>query len=412
MPRRPLRVITTFRLHRLGAFIVTFLALWGALRAQDSQTSGTASPSDGSTALQATTTPAVPGAIPVETASSTYKLQPYDLIDVDVYSESDLHKPARLGSDGTVLLPLVGSVKVGGLTVAEATELIRKRYGDGFVKNPSVLITVLQYRKSTFSILGQVNRPGIYEIPEGANISILEAVSIAGGFASAAMQNAVTIKRTVDGQPTSVKVKAGDMMQDPNAQAVMVLPGDAIMVPSALTKKNSFSILGQVNHPGLFDIPDGEHVSIIDAISMASGYTPTASQNAVNVKRVVGGKLTILVVKANDMVKDPNLVPFEVLPGDIIEVPYRTSTFSILGQVNRPGIYEIPEGTHMNIIDAILTGGGFTRMAAQNSVLVKRMVNGKPTSFKVKAGEMSEDANVVPFEVLPGDIINVKESWY
>ena len=93
-------------------------------------------------------------AVPTETASSTYRLQPYDLIDVDVYSEADLHKPARLGSDGTVLLPLIGSVKVGGMTVAEATDEIAKRYGAGFVKNPSVLITVLQYRKSTFSHLG------------------------------------------------------------------------------------------------------------------------------------------------------------------------------------------------------------------------------------------------------------------
>ena len=93
-------------------------------------------------------------------------------------------------------------------------------------------------------------------------------------------------------------------------------------------------------------------------------------------------------------------------------MPFRNSTFSILGQVQKPGIYEIPEGTHLNIVDAILLAGGYTRLAEKNGVIVKRTVNGKPTAFKVKAGEMAEDANVVPFEVLPGDIVNVKESWY
>ena len=397
------------RVHLLWLVLFVAAMLGGVLRAQDAPA---AVPTDGTTPLQADTTPAVPGGVPTETASSTYKLQPYDLIDVDVYSEADLHKPARLGSDGTVLLPLIGSVKVGGLTVAEATDLIRKRYANGFVNNPSVLITVLQYRKSTFSILGQVNKPGIYEIPEGATISIVEAISLAGGFTATAAQNSVSVKRIVNGQATTTMVKAGDMTQDPNAVPFIMEPGDSVLVPSSQYKKSTFSLLGQVQKPGLYQIPDGAHLTIIDAISLAGGYTPTAAQNAITVKRKVDGKLTILTVKANDMASDPNMVPFEVLPGDSIQVPYRSSGFSILGQVNKPGIYEIPEGTHLNIIDAILMAGGFTRLAAQNSVIVKRMVDGKAVAIKVKAGEMADEAGVVPFEVLPGDIIKVNESWY
>jgi len=127
---------------------------------------------------------------------------------------------------------------------------------------------------------------------------------------------------------------------------------------------------------------------------------------------MVDGKLAILKINANDMAQDPNIVPFEVLPGDSILVQYRNSTFSILGQVLKPGIYEIPEGSHVNIIEAILMAGGYTRTAAQNSVTVKRLVDGKLTTLKVRAGDMAQDANLVPFEVLPGDIIKVNESWY
>jgi polysaccharide biosynthesis/export protein len=352
-----------------------------------------------------------PAVIPVETTSSTYLLQPYDLIDVSVYSEEDLHKPARLGSDGTVLLPLIGSVKIGGLTVAEATDLITKRYGAGFVKNPSVLITVLQYRKSTFSLLGQVQKPGVYEIPEGAHVSILEAVSMAGGYTATASQNSVTVKRTVDGKDTMLKLRAGDMAQNPDVTPFEVLAGDTILVPASQYQQNSFTVLGQVSKPGLYQIPEGAHVTIIDAISLAGGYTAGASQNGITVKRMVKGKLTILKVKGGDMVQDSNIEPFEVLPGDSIVVPFRNSTFSILGQVQKPGIYEVPEGSHVNIIEAVLMAGGFTRTAAQNSVTVKRMVNGKLETLKVRAGDMAKEPDIVPFEVLPGDIINVKESW-
>jgi polysaccharide export outer membrane protein len=384
------------------AAIVVMATLGGISRAQ----------TDGATQLQATAPAPHADAIPVDTTSSTYRLQPYDLIDVDVYSEEDLHKPARLGSDGTILLPLIGSVNVGGLTVAEATDLITKRYGNGFVKNPSVLITVLQYRKSTFSILGQVERPGIYEIPEGAQVSIIEAVSLAGAYTASAAQNAVTVKRTVDGKVTTYKIRAGDMAQNPDVVPFEILPGDTVLVPAKQYQNSSFSILGQVTKPGLYEIPEGAHVSIIDAISLAGGCLATASQNSISVKRTVNGKTVILKVNANDMAQDPNVAPFEVLPGDSVLVPYRNSTFSILGQVEKPGIYEIAEGTHLNIIDAILLAGGYTRTAAQNSVTVKRMVNGKLATIKVRAADMAEEPGVVPFEVLPGDIVKVNESWY
>jgi protein involved in polysaccharide export with SLBB domain len=298
------------------------------------------------------------------------------------------------------------------LTVAEATDLIAKRYANGFVKNPSVLITVLQYRRSTFSILGRVERPGIYEIPEGSHVSIIEAISQAGGYTAGAAQNSVTVKRTVDGKVSTMKIRAGDMAQNADVVPFEILPGDSILVSSSQYQKSDFSILGQVNKPGLYEIPDGAHVTIIDAISLAGGYTPMAAQNSITVKRVVDGRLAILTIKARDMAQDPNLVPFEVRPGDSILVQYRNSTFSILGQVEKPGIYEIPDGSHVNIIDAILMAGGFTRIAAQNSVSVKRTVDGKATTFKVKAADMAQEPDVVPFEVLPGDIVNVNESWY
>jgi polysaccharide export outer membrane protein len=394
-----------------GRLILTMLFMLATLSGWINAQTETSTPPQAPTTTPGDQASAAPGSSAGEIASSTYRLKPYDLIDVDVYSESDLHKPARLGADGTVLLPLIGGVKLGGLTVADATDMVTKRYAAGFLKNPSVLITVLQYRKSTFSILGQVLKPGIYEIPEGAHVSILEAVSLAGGYTLTAAQNSVTVKRTVDGKVTIFNVKAADMAQNPDVP-FEILPGDTVLVEAPQYQKRNFSILGQVQKPGLYEIPTGAHVSIIDAISLAGGYTTMAAQNSITDKRLVDGKLAILKIQASDMAQDPNMVPFEVLPGDSILVPYRNSTFSILGQVQKPGIYEVPEGAHVNIIEAILMAGGYTRTAAQNSVTVKRMVDGKLATLKVHAGDMAQDPNLVPFEVLPGDIIKVNESWF
>ena len=411
-------------LRALMLAIAVVLASSGALRAQTEPPPANAAPGDHALTQLVPQPAAAPAdnSAPAQTstlapnpineaapASSTYRLQPYDLIDVDVYNEADLHKPARLGADGTVPLPLIGSVKLAGLTVAEATDLVAKKYAQGYVKDPNVMITVTQFRKSTFSILGQVVRPGIYEIPEGAHVSILEAISLASGFGPGAAQNSVTVKRMTDGKITLYKIKVADMAQNPDAQPFEVLPGDTVVVSAP--PKSTFSILGQVVRPGLYEIPDGVHVSIIEAISLAGGCTPTAAQNSITVKRGGKGPSVIIPVKAADMAQDPNSVPFEVLAGDTILVPTRNSTFSILGQVSRPGIYEIPEGTHLNIIQAILMAGGYTRTAAQNSVTVKRQVDGKLTTIKVRAGDMAQD-KLVPFEVLPGDIVKVNESWY
>ena len=134
------------------------------------------------------------------TVSSTYTLAPYDVVDVSVFGEEDLHTRAKLGSDGTVILPLIQSISLSGKTVAEATDLIQKKYAAGFVKDPHVLLTVLEYRRSTFSILGQVEKPGIYEIPEGTHMSIVDAILMAGGFTRIAAQNSVRVKRLVKGK--------------------------------------------------------------------------------------------------------------------------------------------------------------------------------------------------------------------
>jgi len=207
-----------FKLHSVAALILTLFVSAVVARAADPLTP--VPPSGASTAQL----------IPSPTVSSTYTLSPYDVIDVSVFGEEDLHTRAKLGADGTVLLPLIQSVSLSGKTVAEATDLIQKKYAAGFVKDPHILVTVLEYRKSTFSILGQVMRPGIYEIPEGSHMSIVDAILLAGGFTRIADQNGVKVKRMVKGKAAVFKVKAGSMADSSEVAPFEIHPGDVIKV--------------------------------------------------------------------------------------------------------------------------------------------------------------------------------------
>ena len=211
----------SFQLHSVAALMVALFVGVTAARAADPLSPASSSSDGGSSTSQF---------IPSVTVSSTYELSPYDVIDVSVYGEEDLHTRAKLGADGTALLPLIGNVSLGGKTVTEANELIRKRYAEGFVKDPHILVTVLEYRKSTFSILGQVMRPGIYEIPEGTHMSIVDAILLAGGFTHTADQNGVKVKRMVKGKAAVFKVKAGAMADSSDVTPFEIHPGDVIKV--------------------------------------------------------------------------------------------------------------------------------------------------------------------------------------
>jgi len=210
-----------FKLHSVAALMVALFVSVAVTRAADM-----VSPVSSSSGGGSSTSPFMPAV----TVSSTYELSPYDVIDVSIYGEEDLHTRAKLGADGTALLPLIGTVSLAGKTVAEANELIRKRYAAGLVKDPHILLTVLEYRKSTFSILGQVMRPGIYEIPEGTHLSIVDAILLAGGFTRIADQNGVKVKRLVKGKPAVFKVKAGSMADSPEVAPFDIHPGDVIKV--------------------------------------------------------------------------------------------------------------------------------------------------------------------------------------
>jgi protein involved in polysaccharide export with SLBB domain len=162
---------------------------------------------------QAPAAPSAPAAGPAPApqtvaAGGDYVLSPSDTVEMTVFHEPDLTTDTRIASDGTAQLPLIGELKLGGMAIRDARELIRRRYNADYLVEPQVYLNVVGYAHHKFTILGQVEKPGDYEFPPGEHLSLLEAVGIAGGFTRLAAESSVTVKRVANGPEQTITVNA------------------------------------------------------------------------------------------------------------------------------------------------------------------------------------------------------------
>jgi polysaccharide biosynthesis/export protein len=346
-----------------------------------------------------------------QSADPGYVLQPNDYVQVIVYQEDDLTTTTRISSEGNITLPLIGTVKVGGTTVADAEALIRKELMDGYVKDPQVTIHIIEFASRRFTVLGEVRSPGFFEIPQQEQVTLLDAIGLAGGYTADGNARAVSVRRNVNGKDDITIVNAKEMAENPAHKPFFLQPGDVVTVIPA--SQNYFSVLGQVQKPGSYQVPPQTPVTILDAIAQAGGYTTEGDPTCVTVRRTANGKETIDTINAKQMAQEPSHDPYFVQPGDTVTVmPASQLYFSVLGQVQKPGSYPVPPATQVTILDAIAQAGGYTNIADPGKVNVRRTVNGKESIFIVNAKKMALNSSAQPFYVLPGDVITVAESLF
>lgn len=167
--------------------------------------------------------------------ASNYKISPNDLLEFRVFQEPDLDAQVRVAGDGTAILPLVGSVGLAGKTVAEATNVLRQRYLNGYLVNPQISLIIQTYSKKTFTLLGQVTRPGSYDIASDRSINLLEAIGMAGGYSRIADPGRITVRRREDGQDQVFHINGKRANQAGlGAEDFIIKPGDIITVAESI----------------------------------------------------------------------------------------------------------------------------------------------------------------------------------
>ena len=164
-----------------------------------------------------------------------YILSANDQVSVEVFGEDDLRTTGRLNPEGNLSVPLLGSIRLAGLTLTQAASKLTELYGRDYLVSPKVNVMLLGYAKRRFSILGQVTRPGSYEMPDSSpgGIDLLEAVAMAGGYTRIAAPERITVRRQGAGGDRIFKVNAKRFTKG-SGGGFHVDPGDTITVGESI----------------------------------------------------------------------------------------------------------------------------------------------------------------------------------
>jgi len=249
-----------------------------------------------------------PEKLPAPTSSQFVHIGTGDQIRVDVFGNADMSTTTTVAADGTIRLPLVGAVTVGGASPTEAASTIEAAYRNGdYLVDPHITVTVVQSSSQRVSLLGEVRNPGRYPIE--SNTTVLDLIALAGGLTEKG-SDIVYILRP-DGTGTKqLTVNTRNFLasrQPGSAPTETLQGGDSVVVP-----KGTFFINGQVTSPGEYRI-EGELV-LFEAIARAGGVTALGSASRVEIRRrAPDGKYLDLKGKKN----------MRIEPGDVIKVKER-----------------------------------------------------------------------------------------
>ncbi len=164
-----------------------------------------------------------------------YVLKPSDVVSVEIFQEEDLNKQVRIEGDGTIALALVGKVKVAGMTVAEAQSLVTELYNRDFLVDPQVSLLVTSFSPKIVHVLGQVNSPGVVQIPPDRDLTLTEAIAAVRGVSRLGNPKAITIKRVAaDGRAQQMEVNFNRIVTDPDVRDITLQEGDTIWIPERL----------------------------------------------------------------------------------------------------------------------------------------------------------------------------------
>ncbi|MGB9603430.1 MAG: polysaccharide biosynthesis/export family protein [Limisphaerales bacterium] len=147
-----------------------------------------------------------------------------------VYLEPDLDAKGAIDEYGSINLPLLGAVKIGVKTPAEAAAYIKQLYEQDYLVQANVNVSIVEFAKRQFTVLGQVQKPGVYDYPTMKTLTILEAIGLAGSFTRLGDQSNVSVQRRENGNIKIYKIDVKKMLNNPKGQPFFIYPDDVITI--------------------------------------------------------------------------------------------------------------------------------------------------------------------------------------
>jgi polysaccharide export outer membrane protein len=236
---------------------------------------------------------------------------PGDLLDLSVYHVPELLLKVRVDSNGYVSLPLIGDMRISGLTVRDAQLRIAHKLVDlDLVRKPQVSLFVEEFATEGITVYGEVTSPGIY--PLLGPHTLYDAISAAGGLTVKA-GHTVTVMHA--GQPNSEEVISLPDDGTPGKADVMLSPGDTVVV----SKTGVVYVMGEVNKPGAFLMENNTTMSLLKALALAGSATKVASLKHVYIIRKGDDGMTEIEVRLDKL--NRSVPDVQLRAEDIVFVP-------------------------------------------------------------------------------------------
>ena len=305
---------------------------------------------------------------PMPPQNAGYRLGPNDIIRIQVFGEDDLTVEGKVSGDGTMNVPLLGPVQIGGRTAREVRDEMTTRLAEGYIRQPKVAVYIVRYRN--IYVAGEVKVPGGYPYENG--LTVQKAISLAGGLTEKGERRGIKLHRTAEGRSNTMAVDLNTPLS----------PDDTVIVAPS----EKLYVTGEVMRSG--GLPYEEGIRLHKAITLAGGFTEKADKRAIKVTRVAGGHAQV-------MQADPELV---LQPEDIVTIEAENRKVYVSGEVRTPGSYPYKDG--MTVHKALALAGGLTEKAERGDLQVLRHTG---------AGREETVTVHLDHAVLPDDIIVVAE---
>lgn len=232
-----------------------------------------------------------------------YRLGAGDVIRITVYQNADLSFETRVSDNGLLSYPLLGALKVGGLTVTELEQLIAEGLRKGeFVKQPQVTVVLMQVRGYQVSVLGQVQRAGRFPL-EQANTRLSDVLAQAGGIIPLTGADLVTVIGKRNDKPFRLEIDLPRIFAADSATVDVVLQNnDVIWVDRA----PQFYIYGEVQRAGAFRLERG--MTLMQGLAAGGGLTQRGTEKGIRVHRKGAARTEVLQPGMDDSLRDGDVI--------------------------------------------------------------------------------------------------------
>ena len=258
-------------------------------------------------------------ALGAQQANDVYLIGQSDLLTIKVFQAEELSGEVRVDQRGAITLPLLGSVRIAGLTKVQAERRLIDLLGANLLQNPQVSIFIKEFTNRRITIEGEVNKQGVF--PLIGKITVLQAIALAGGLGEKAKPDSVALFRKQDAGNRVYYIDI-NLIREGKVNDPFVMNDDRIVVQRSVEK--SITVEGEVNKPGIFTF--SEPTTILQTIALSQGLTTLGAPNKVILFRRENGEEKAYGIDLTSIRQGKERDPF-VQAGDRIVVHRSNSRY-------------------------------------------------------------------------------------